>query len=249
MNKSHYSDQSGSPDDIAGDRGSVVDPRYYADGVRWEEDTYRTLRRSRSIAWAITGVFGATTMLSLSCLALLLPLKQFEPYVVTVDRSTGYLEVSRALKPGDLSQDEAITAANLVRFLKARETYDPRMLKDNYDLAQLLSAESASKDLQDLYAPSNQQSPDRVYGRDTVVAVLIKNVSFLNNHTATVRFQTEERTQSRSTVRHWVSVIKFRYVGAPMKNEWRFDNPLGFQVVEYRRDQETVPAAAGGASG
>ena len=79
--------------------------------------------------------------------------------------------------------------------------------------------------------------------------MLIKNVSFLNTHTATVRFQTEERTQSRSTVRHWVSVIKFRYVGAPMKNEWRFDNPLGFQVVEYRRDQETVPAAAGGASG
>ena len=79
MNKSHDSDQSGSPDDIAGDGGSLVDPRYYADGVRWEEDTYRTLRRSRSIAWAITGVFGATTMLSLSCLALLLPLKQFEP--------------------------------------------------------------------------------------------------------------------------------------------------------------------------
>jgi type IV secretion system protein VirB8 len=27
-----------------------------------------------------------------------------------------------------------------------------------------------------------------------------------------------------------------------MRNEWRFDNPLGFQVIEYRRDQETVPA-------
>src|SRR3954452_4937118 len=102
------------------------------------------------------------------------------------------------------------------------------MLKDNYDLAQLLSAESASKDLQDLYAPSNQQSPDRLYGSDTAVAVLIKNVSFLNNHTATVRFQTEERTQSRSTGRHRVAHVKFLYVDAPMKNESRFDNPLGF---------------------
>jgi type IV secretion system protein VirB8 len=32
-----------------------------------------------------------------------------------------------------------------------------------------------------------------------------------------------------------------------MKNEWRWDNPLGFQVIEYRRDQETVvPIAAAG---
>lgn len=248
MNKAQH-DDGGVLSDAMSEGGSAVDPRYYAEGVRWEEDTYRSLRRSRSIAWAITGLFGATTVLSLGCLALLLPLKQFEPYVVTVDRTTGYLEVARALKPGDLSQDEAVTAANLVRFLKARETYDPRLLKDNYDLAQLLSAETASKDLQDLYAPSNQQSPDRVYGRDTQVSVLVKNVSFLNARTATVRFQTEERNQSRSTVRHWVSVIKFRYVGAPMKNEWRFDNPLGFQVVEYRRDQETLPSAIGGASG
>ncbi|WP_219340758.1 VirB8/TrbF family protein, partial [Escherichia fergusonii] len=25
-----------------------------------------------------------------------------------------------------------------------------------------------------------------------------------------------------------------------VKNEWRFENPLGFQVTSYRRDQETV---------
>jgi len=25
-----------------------------------------------------------------------------------------------------------------------------------------------------------------------------------------------------------------------MKNAWRFDNPLGFQTIEYRKDQETV---------
>lgn len=26
----------------------------------------------------------------------------------------------------------------------------------------------------------------------------------------------------------------------PERNEWRFENPLGFQVYDYRRDQETV---------
>lgn len=227
-----------------GDRaGSAVDSRYYDEGLRWEDDTYRSLRRSRALAWTISGVFGAIALLALLCLALLIPLKQFEPYVVTVDRATGYLEVARALKPGDLSQDEAVTVANIVRYMRARETYDPRLLKDNFDLAQLLSTDQAARDLAELYAPSNQQSPDRIYGRETTIAVTIKSVSFLNQRTATVRFQTDERTAQSVNTRHWVGVVRYRYSGAPLRNEWRFDNPLGFQVIEYRRDQETLPAA------
>jgi type IV secretion system protein VirB8 len=38
-------------------------------------------------------------------------------------------------------------------------------------------------------------------------------------------------------------VVKFRYTSTPVKNEWRFDNPLGFQVTDYRRDQESAPTA------
>ncbi len=41
-----------------------------------------------------------------------------------------------------------------------------------------------------------------------------------------------------------VALVRFRYTSAPMRNEWRFENPLGFQVLEYRRDQETLPSAA-----
>jgi len=31
-----------------------------------------------------------------------------------------------------------------------------------------------------------------------------------------------------------------------MRNEYRFDNPLGFQALEYRRDQETAPSPGTG---
>ena len=44
------------------------------------------------------------------------------------------------------------------------------------------------------------------------------------------------------TTHDWVSLVRFRYTAAPMRNAWRFDNPLGFQVLEYRRDQETAPS-------
>ncbi|RWP98304.1 type IV secretion system protein [Mesorhizobium sp.] len=228
---------------IPAETSQLVDQRYYRAGATWEDDTHRSLRRSRTLAWLVSGAASVVAGLSLLTLVLILPLKQFEPYVIEVDKTTGYLEVARALKPGDLSQNEAVTAANLVRYIRARETYDAREIKQNYDLAQLYSTGTASRDLTWAYTPSNAQSLDKVYGRNVTISVDVKSVSLLNNTTASVRFSTTTRRENSSTTDNWVAVVKFRYTTTPIKNEWRFDNPLGFQVMEYRRDQESAPTA------
>ncbi|RWQ37730.1 MAG: type VI secretion protein [Mesorhizobium sp.] len=228
---------------IPAETGQLVDQRYYRAGATWEDDTHRSLRRSRTLAWLVSGAACVVAGLSLLTLVLILPLKQFEPYVIEVDKTTGYLEVARALKPGDLSQNEAVTAANLVRYIRARETYDAREIKQNYDLAQLYSTGTASRDLTWAYTPSNAQSLDKVYGRNVTISVDVKSVSLLNSTTASLRFSTTTRRENSSMTDNWVAVVKFRYTTTPIKNEWRFDNPLGFQVIEYRRDQETAPTA------
>jgi type IV secretion system protein VirB8 len=38
-----------------------------------------------------------------------------------------------------------------------------------------------------------------------------------------------------------VAVIRYRYSGEPMRLEDRFVNPLGFQVLRYRKDPESAP--------
>lgn len=214
---------------------------YWKAGASWEAELYRKERRSRKIAWTVATVAGISTLLSLSALNLLVPLKQFEAVVVIADKTTGFVEVARSLNESKLSENDAIKTANIVRYIRARETYDPRALKDNYDLAQLYSTGQAAADLRHEFEPSNPQSKDKLLGRDTRIAVTIKSVSFLNASTATVRFSTETRRDNTLRREHWVSVVRFRYTTAPLKNEYRFDNPLGFQVTEYRRDQESLP--------
>lgn len=214
---------------------------YWKAGASWEAELYRKERRSRRIAWTVATIASVSTLLSLSALNLLVPLKQFEAVVVVADKTTGFVEVARSLDESKLSENDAIKTANIVRYIRARETYDPRGLKDNFDLAQLYSTGQASADLRHEFEPSNSQSRDKVLGRDTRIAVTIKSVSFLNASTATVRFSTETRRDNTLRREHWVSVVRFRYTTAPLKNEYRFDNPLGFQVVEYRRDQESLP--------
>lgn len=218
---------------------------YYREGASWEEDRSRWQRTSTSLAWIVATVMSVIALGAIASLAAMVPLKSYEPYMIVVDKSSGFVEIKRPLAEGSLSQDEAVTMFNVVRYVKARETYDPKALKDNFDLAQLLSTGDASRDLTEIYSPANPRNLVKVNGTSTEIAVNIKSVTFPNQRTALVRFATEERSSSNVLHHDWVSLIRFRYAGTPMSNGMRFDNPLGFQATEYRRDQETVPAVGG----
>jgi len=168
-----------------------VDPRYYAEGATWEHDLARRNRNSRALAWIVAAVMTVVAVASLGTLALLVPLKTYEPYMVVVDKTTGFVEVKRPMAEGPLTQDEAVTMFNVVRYIKARETYDPKALKDNFDLAQLLAAGDAARELTEIYSPANPTNPVKLYGTNTEVSVDIKSVTFPNNRTALVRCSTD----------------------------------------------------------
>jgi type IV secretion system protein VirB8 len=214
---------------------------YFQQGDIWEQEIIKRAKRSARVAWFFSIVFAGIALLSLLAVVMMLPLKSFEPYVVTVDRTTGYIEVKSGLtRPANLTEQQAITQANVVRYIRAREGYDPYAITENFGIAALLSADEAARELQTLYSAANAQNPTKVYGRLKRILVEIKSVTFPNASTAIVRFSTNERSDTESVVRHWISVVRFRYTDTPARNEWRFENPLGFQVYSYRRDQETV---------
>jgi type IV secretion system protein VirB8 len=214
---------------------------YYQAGEMWETEILRHARRSRAVAWTVCLMFGVLALLALVALILLVPLKSFEPYIVEVDRNTGYLEVKSGLtKSGLISDQQAITQANVVRYIRAREGYDPFAISQNFGIAALLSAERAARDLQDLHNVTNPSNPAERYGKATSVTVEIKSVTFSNASTCLVRFSTTETSETTAITRHFISVVRYRYTETPATNAWRFENPLGFQVYDYRRDQESV---------
>jgi len=214
---------------------------YFEQGQIWEQAIYSSVIKSRRLSWLVSSLLFVLVMLLSLALWLLIPLQRYEPYIITVDKTTGYLEMTRALQPGPLSDDVAVTQANIVRYVNARETYDYNGLGRDYKLTLLLSTGSAAEDYQSLFSGNNARALDKTLGRTTRIHVTIKSVSLLNERTAQVRFSTEQISGSETITSHYVSTLRFRYSGTPMKNEWRFDNPLGFQVTEYRRDQESLP--------
>ena len=215
--------------------------RYFDEGEVWETQLLR--RANRRMKTAV--MFSVASFVIMATMAgamwFYLPLKQLEPVVIVADRTTGFMEVSRPLSEAkSLQGDEAITMANIVRYVRARETYDIHDLESDFHIAKVMSAGKVARDLEAIYATHNVDNPIRKYGDDTTISTYIKSVQFPNNSTAVVRFSTDTVSRKGSVTDHYTSIVRFAYTGEPLKNEWRFDNPLGFQVVDYRRDQEVV---------
>ena len=213
---------------------------YYDKASTWDQEIIANALLSKKRAWIFAFICMGISILSLLTLILILPLKTFEPYVVTVDRSTGYLEVSKGLKDLTLSEDEAVTEANLVKYVSLREQYNPAILQQNYEAVANMSDEQALKEYRELWAENNPNNPSRKMRDRGSIDIKIKSVSFINDKTASVRFLREVRESDRLKMSEWNAIIQFRYSQKPMQMTDRFSNPLGFQVTNYRVNPEVL---------
>lgn len=213
---------------------------YFPAARSWSEDRRSAARAQARIAWIVAALAALVALLLALALAAMMPLKSVEPYVVTVDRQTGAVQVAQGLAGGKLTQNEAVIQAQLANYVLARETFDATDLPVQYRRVQLLSAPNVARAYVAGMAASNPASPLRVLNRGDTLAVSIKSVSVVAPGVALVRYDITRSAAAGGAVarRSYVSAISFGFSGKPLRLEDRFDNPLGFQVTRYRRDLE-----------
>jgi type IV secretion system protein VirB8 len=219
---------------------------YYAEAASWNRDRVQSMRTSHRIAWGIAAAGALIAVLEAIALVLLMPLKTVQPYTLMVDKTTGYVQALKPLDQTTITPDAALTQSFLVQYVIAREGFDIATLNADYRKVALFSADAARNSYLRQMQVSNPQSPLVLYPRTTVIEAKVKSVSPLGQNAALVRFDTvreDARSQPRP-IGSWVAVIRYRYSSQPMKLDDRFVNPLGFQVVSYRKDPEALPAVA-----
>lgn len=216
---------------------------YYAEGESWSRDRQDALRASRRTAWLVAAAAAIIALLEAFALMLLTPLKTVVPYTLLVDRNTGFVQALKPLDPGRVPAMAALTQSFLVQYVIARESFDIDMLQANYRKVALWSGGSARADYVSGIQVSSPDSPLVRYPRTTIVETRVKSVSTVGVNVALVRFETQRRDAGGQLrpPSAWVAVIRYRYSGAPMQIEDRFVNPLGFEVLRYRRDAEALP--------
>ncbi len=218
---------------------------YYARAATWAVDQEKMRRRSSRLAWLVAGIAIGIAMLEAVALSLLTPLKTVVPYTVLVDRNTGHVQVLDGTRLDQITADEALTQSLLAQYVIAREGFDISTLNADYRKVSLWSGQPERGKYVTMMLASNPISPLERLPRSTVVSVRIKSISPIAPNTALVRFDLQRRDQGQNeaTTEAFVSVIRYKFTKAAMSLEDRLTNPLGFQVMHYRRDQEALPEA------
>jgi type IV secretion system protein VirB8 len=218
--------------------------RYYQDAASWalnaRAEQLNSLRRTRILA----GALALVALLEAFALVLLIPLKTVSMVPVLVDRQTGYVQRLNPDGSQDLRANDALVRSMLAQYVAARESFSIGAVAGDYRKVALWSGGPARRDYLALMPASNPQSPLRLYPRTTLIETWIKSVSPTGPGSALVRFETRRRDQgaSPSSVQDWAAVIGYRFSNAALSVADRWTNPLGFQVVSYRRDPEVPPA-------
>ena len=216
---------------------------YYKEAEGWAQDRQESLRKSRKIAWIVAGAAVAVALLEAIALVLLTPLKTVVPYTLLVDRQTGFVQAMDPIDPARIAPDAALTQSFLVQYVVARESFDADSVQAAYRKVALWSGERARADYLALMQGSNPESPLRRYPRNAIIETRVRSVSPLAKNVAMVRFETVRRDGAGPAVPvgAWAAIVRYRFSTAALSAEDRYVNPLGFQVVRYRRDAEALP--------
>lgn len=225
-----------------------------AQSVNYEVSLAELASRSERRAWFTAASAMLLALILAAGYFVLLPLKERTPFLVMADAYTGTARVAKltsGLSGSNLSANKALNRANIAHYVVTRESYDHDLLRAR-DWRQVftMSAPAVANVYRQEYSPSNANSPIKLYGKSSSLRVNIISITptaegwFGKVGGASVRFQRVQvnRTNGAAQILDTrLATLLYTYDEAlPLSEEQRFDNPLGFQVTEYRVERELV---------
>ena len=218
--------------------------RYFEEANAWDRNRLAQAAQSARRAWQVS--FGAAicAICAALALALMLPLKSVEPFLIRVDSTTGVVDVVPAFT-GRLNLPDSVTRYFLTHYVSVCERFNYAMAESDYQECGAFHTARRNELWYALWNPNNPASPLNLHRDGSSISVDIESVSFLARANgvadlAQVRYRKTEHNASGGTQRvtHWIATIQYAYAPASADPAVRRWNPLGFRVVNFVTEPE-----------
>ena len=221
--------------------------QYFAKALTWDEDRVIKAEASEKRAWSVAR-YQWIVIILLVALALVLALaRKVYPFLVT-QQANGPVQITNLLTDPQLTYQEALNQFFLRKVVAARENFNWTQAQSLFDEAQLFNSPEQQKVYKAQSDPSNPQSMSALYGNRADVTVRENSqpvTTSFDKRTgisiATYRWQqivTPKDGNPPPKPVNWMSTITFKYVGTSASPAVRAINPLGMQILDYRKDPD-----------
>ena len=244
-----------------GDRAGVTSMRtepevtaYFEAARGWDLNRAQAAERSAQRAWLIAAVATLLTVLALVAVAGLTPMKTVEPFVIRVDDTTGVVDVVPVLT-GKADVPEAVTRYFVTQYVQVRERYVAALAESDYEQVGAYHSPQMNQAWAALWNRNHADSPLNRHADGSSVRVQVNAVSFLKpasgrGDLVQVRFVTERAASGQGSgagtgpATQYVATLQYAYGPPSTDDRLRAANPLGFKVLEYRKEPEVLRAAS-----
>lgn len=178
---------------------------------------------------------------------------KIQPFVIEVEDKTGITNIVNPLANRELISNEVLNKYFLMKYIKARESYNFQTWKYNYlTVVRLLSSGGVYGTFR-RFINSSSDSPLALYGSQISTYVVFRSIQFFppsndesgvpNDPKAIVRFTifSESGNLKSATTGnriHKIVTLTYNYQQTEMNDDERAENPLGFYITSYRADIE-----------
>ena len=223
---------------------------YFREAVSWDIDrTAQTIQRTR-IAWIIAGAGWMCPVAGTVALAVMMPLKTVEPYVIRVDNSTGIVDIV-PMYAGRAEIGETVARFLLTHYVTVCEGFSYATAERDYEECGAYHTAKRNQEWYNLWNQTNPASPLNLNKDGSVVRVQVSAVTFFRkanglSELAQVRYLKGRRPPGATEqVTHWVAMIEYAWVTPsrdPKSRQW---NPLGWRVTDFRTEPESLADTSG----
>jgi type IV secretion system protein VirB8 len=231
---------------------------YFREAASWDADRLQHLQRGARRAWQVATAGWLCALGTTIVLALLMPLKRVDPFLVRVDNSTGIVDVV-PVYAGRAGLEQSVTRYFLSHYISVCERFNFATAESDYEECGAFHAAQRNQAWYALWNPTNPVSPLNVHKDGSTVRVQVEAVSFFQRISgvtdlAQVRYLKAERqgTGAEEHLSHWIATVQYAYSTPSKDPRVRRWNPLGFKVLELTTEPEVAtestvakPAAPG----
>lgn len=219
---------------------------YLEEAASWDADRMARASRATTLAWRVAAAGWLCAVAGSVALALLMPLKRVEPFLIRVSDSTGVVDVV-PVYTGHAPLGEAVTRYFLTRYITVCEQFDSALAESDYEECGAFNSARLNQAMYASWNRANPSSPLNLHKDGSTVAVRIESVSFFKRATgsldlAQVRYARVERLAEGAPGRitHWIASIEYRFDKPPDDPRTRAWNPLGFEVLDLGVEPEVL---------
>jgi len=219
---------------------------YFSEAADWDMDRVEQARRSARTAWRAAGAASICALAATVALALLLPLKRVDPFVIRVDNSTGVVDVV-PVYTGQGPVDETVTRYFLTHYVDICERFNLSTAENDYEECGAFHDAQRNQAWYALWNPNNPHSPLNLHKDGSVVSVQVESVTFFKHASgvadmAQVRYLKAERLGlgAPEHVSHWIATVEYAYTTPSADPRIRRWNPLGFKLLDFVAEPEVL---------